>query len=56
MAFISGADLQSFCPNLEIETLDAIAKNVDDMFCDLLPLRMEERERSYEKWQVFSID
>jgi hypothetical protein len=56
MAFITGADLQPFCPNVPIETLDAIATNVDNMFCDLLPLRLEERELSFEKWQVFSRD
>ena len=56
MSFISGADLQAYCPNISIDVLDTIAESVENMFCDLLPLRLEEREKSFEKRDVFFRD
>ncbi|MDR0651256.1 MAG: hypothetical protein LBG59_07875 [Candidatus Peribacteria bacterium] len=50
--FITGADLKPFCPKIPDATLDAVAKNVDEMFCDLLPLRLKEREIGYMQHEV----
>ena len=55
-SFITGADLQPYAPNIPIETLNSIAVKVEALFCDLLPLKLEERERSFEKWEVFRRD
>ncbi|MDR3169836.1 MAG: hypothetical protein LBU27_09170 [Candidatus Peribacteria bacterium] len=50
--FIQGSDLQPYCPILPIETLDSIAKDVDNLFCDLLPLRIDEREKYFDGYDV----
>ena len=56
MTFISVDDIKTFCPKVKDETLIAVIKSTENLFCGILPLRYERREINFTLNQVWECD
>jgi hypothetical protein len=56
MSFINGASLAIYCPGVSEETLDAIASNVEALFCSLLPIKLQERTKKFRDDSVYRVN